>query len=520
MKTKELRDIRIKKPWGRIQPDNSLKYHMGVPQRLRESEVHSDEPLYKIMTQADMLREFYPSGHLINNETYYPNIHRQEIVEVLDEDGHPTGKVEIKRYVEHVPRYSFAFQQIITVKRLIHVIGNDVQWDTTKTELTPEEENIVFDFKRGWLSKNMELAIYENIKSSFIVGDSALVGYLDGGKFGWKTLSYFSNGDTLYPHFDSNGKLTLFARQYNDYDEDGKTITVWLEVWDDTYLYRYRMDKGGASKVINAIKGVFGLSGFTLVSKEPHRFPFLPVAYVRRQEGSVWNASQDSIDGYELAFSEMAQNNHMFGIPIMYLQGEQVEASHDMNGSIRVLTMGKDDKAGYMTAQSASESYQRQLDINYKMIFKQSFAVEAPQISGNSDISGAAIKILYSDANEIATTDANDFQPFVEAVAKIFAYGYGIEDGHSIDFQNIPLSPWIKPYMPVNESSMVNDLATAVGSGFMSKKTASERISFYSDTNEWDKIIRENKEQQEADLLYELDNRARRNTTEEDGEEQ
>lgn len=500
-----LRDIRTKKPWGRIQPDVSLKHLLSTPRTLREETVNEYEPQFKILTQADMLREYYPSGHLINSEQYYPNIHRQEIVAELDDTGHETGKYTTKHYIEHVPRYSFAFQQIITIKRLIHLIGNDVQWDTTKNELTKEEEDNIFEFKRGWLAKSMELAIYECVKSSFIVGDAAIVGYLDKGKFGWKMLSYFSNQDILYPHYDSMGKLSLFARQYNDYADDGKAITTWLEVWDETYLTRYRRDNGGAAKVVNSIKNIFGLSGFTEVSKEKHQFPFIPVAYVRRQDGCVWNASQDSIDGYELAFSEMAQNNHMFGIPIMYLQGDEVEASHDMNGSIRVLTMGKEDKAGYLTAQSASESYQRQLDINYKMIFKQSFAVEAPQISGNSDISGAAIKILYSDANEIATTDANDYQPFVEQLSKIYAYGYGMEAGHSLDFQTIPLSPWIKPYMPVNESSMISDLATAVGSGFISKKTASERASFYADTNEWEKIIREEKEKQQADLIYELD---------------
>lgn len=516
MDKKELRDIRTKKPWGRIQPDENLTYHMSAPTRLRE-EVHNEsEPLFKILTQADMLREFYPSGHLINNNTYHPDIYRSEVVAEVDDDGVPTGKTHTNRYVEHVPRYSFAFQQMITVKRLIHLIGNDIQWDTEERKLTKEEENNIFLFKRGWLSKGMEYAVYKALKSAFIVGDGAIVGYMDGGKFNWKSLSYHETYDVLYPHYNRYGELELFARQFDDYDENGKKVTTWLEVWDKKYLTRYRQDYEGKAKVMTAIKDLFGISGFVEVSKEEHNFPFVPVAYYRRDEGSCWNAAQDSIDGYELTFSEMAQNNHMFGIPIMYLQGDQVEMAHDMDGSIRVLTMGSEDKAGYLESQSAADSYQKQLDINYRMIFKQAFAVETPPISGNSDISGAAIKILYSDANEIATIDANDAQPFIEALARIFAHGYGIESGKSISFQEIPLTPWIKPYMPVNESSMVSDLATAVGSGFISKQTASERISFYSDTTEWDKIVKEQKEQQQADLLYEMENSATSNGNSED----
>ena len=53
---------------------------------------------------------------------------------------------------------------------------------------------------------------------------------------------------------------------------------------------------------------------------------------------------------------------------------------------------------------------------------------------------------------------------------------------------------------------MVADLASAVQNGFVSRQTASERISMYSTAGEWERIVREAKEQQQNDLLTQLQN--------------
>ena len=47
------------------------------------------------------------------------------------------------------------------------------------------------------------------------------------------------------------------------------------------------------------------------------------------------------------------------------------------------------------------------------------------------------------------------------------------------------------------------ELVQLVGAGILSKETGSEE-SGYGKNNEWDRIMREYKEQQQADLLYQL----------------
>jgi hypothetical protein len=198
----------------------------------------------------------------------------------------------------------------------------------------------------------------------------------------------------------------------------------------------------------------------------------------------------------------MAHNNQAFGEPILYLQGENIDMTHDINGTLKILTMGTDDKAGYLESQSASDSFMKQLDTLAKMINEQSFTVIPPELR-SGDLPAAALKILYSPAYEKATCDANEFQPFLNSLVEMFIYGYGVEMQKSIDFANLPIKWWIKPYVHINSSAVVADLATCVQNGFVSKETASERISEYATVGEWDRIMKEYKEQQSADLLYE-----------------
>ena len=65
---------------------------------------------------------------------------------------------------------------------------------------------------------------------------------------------------------------------------------------------------------------------------------------------------------------------------------------------------------------------------------------------------------------------------------------------------------WIKPYVHVSESAMVQDLATAVQNGFISKQTATEKISTYSTVSEWDRILKEQNEKRKAELDLSVEN--------------
>ena len=497
----DTKDIKTKRPWKRVRSDGYLAHGQYLTGLINTPQ---DFLLFDIVTQGDFLRELHPSGHAINNNQYYPDITREEIYEIKDENGNPTGQQGRRYYTEYVPRYAFAFQRVILIKQLVHLCGNDIQFDINVDDPTATQEETFSEIRKGWLKKNMEVAFYESAKSVKSTGDTAFVGYLDKGTFRWKVLS-FLNGDTLYPHYNASGKLSVFARSYIDIDENGLEITEWLEVWDEKMFYRFKRNGKDNQNIRDYVIKMFGFSGYKLVESLPHGFQSIPVAYKRDENGPCWSDSQNSIDGYEMSFSQMAQNNQAFGFPILYLQGEDIQpAQHDLNGTIKVLTMGTDDKAGFLDQPSGSESYQRQLEAFYKKIYEDSFTVIPPELK-SGDLPAAALKTLYSPAYEKAMIDSQEYQPFLNDMVDIFLYGYGVEKGSTIDFQNLPMVSWIDPYVHVNNSAVMADLALGVQNGFVSKQTASKKASFYTDMGEWDKIIKEAKQQQEADLLYQLE---------------
>jgi hypothetical protein len=350
----------------------------------------------------------------------------------------------------------------------------------------------------------MEIAWFESCKSVKITGDVAFVGYKKNGKFYWKVLSYL-NGDVLYPHYDSvTGELSLFARKYSDMDEDGKETSTYVEVWDEKNLYRFKKDKTGAVGVLNRIKELFGLKGYQLISEEPHNFPFIPVAYKRDENGACWSFSQNSIDQYELAFSQLVQNNVAFAFPIMYMKGDEVSLVGDMTGAVKAITMAENEDAGFLNTPNGSELFTLQLSTLYKLIYEQSFAVIPPEVR-SGDMPGVAVKLLYSPAVEFAMKDAQEYQSFLDNMVRIYMEGYGTEIGQNSSFKTLEVYSWILPYVPQNDSELIQNLAVAVQNGFESRQTASEKIPMIAKNSEWERIIKEQKEQQQQDILAQVE---------------
>lgn len=485
------REILVKRPFIRPVPSASMRTVAKVTDDMTEPH---DDIMGNIVTQADFMREYYPTGHRINSPEHYPDIYKKDP---------ETGKY----YLQPVTRCAFAFQQIIATKQIIHICGNDIQFELSKKEkdekAEKEQDRIYSLLKYGVTKKGLNVLFYDCIRSLKITGDTAIVGYFKDGEFRMKTLSY-TNGDRLFPHFDTlTGELEVFARQYYDYDEDGTQTVEHVEVWDKTNIYRFRRDVRQRNAVIDTIRKVFRVSGYKLVSKTPHQFPFIPVAYARDDGGACWSAAQDSIEMYEESFSYLAENNKAYAFPIMYLKGDDVRLEGDLSGSVKAITMDSDGDAGFLTKDDASASFNTQLTTLYKMIYEQSFTVAPPELK-SGDLPGVALKLLYSPAIEKAIADSSKLDGFLTAIFRIFKHGWGIESGEYTKVMGLELNVWIQPYVHQNQTELVTNIAAAVQNKFLSKQTATERCPDFPKNDEIDRIMREQKEEQERQALLDM----------------
>lgn len=512
--TYNYRDILVKKPWYEPLPYGYMTHGVDAGTFEKDEVPEPDDEMYKkVKTQDDFLREYYPTSHSIFDESKYPDILKKGPANLLNPDD-PNDPLygKTKWYVQKIQRTAFAFQQLIAVKHILHLTGNDVQFELASDPSKNNDEmmqNLLTRFKMGWLMADMEIRMYEAVRSLMITADTAIVGFFDEKKkFGAKVLS-FINGDKLYPQYNSlTGELEVFARKYYDYDEDGQTKTEWVEVWDDTYYYRYSrsVSNGKVDTLINKIKGLFGVGGYTLVEKKPHGFPFIPVSYMRNDDGPCWHAVQRNIEDYEVAFSYLCENNKAYAFPIFFMQGDgdSIQIQGDMNGAVKAIAMSDPDaKAGFLNGTDASNAFATQLQKSYDLIYELSFTVKPPELK-SGDLPGVALKLLYSPALEIAMNDAQMIHPFLSKVVEIVKYGIGYENGNVTDMVNLPVNAWIEPYVHQNNTEIITNLATAVQNNFLSHQTASERCPNYPVNDEYDRIVRETKEKQEQDLLNDI----------------
>ena len=243
--------------------------------------------------------------------------------------------------------------------------------------------------------------------------------------------------------------------------------------------------------------------GAVIEEQKAHGFKEIPVAYHRREDGPVWSPSQETIEHREAAFSRLAQSNHDFGLPIMFLKGKgkQIKeiATSDMSYASKIFIIPENEEAGFLNRQDASNAYKTELDMLEDKIYSQSMVIKAPELK-SGDTPAAAIKLLYSDAYNKALLEIQEYDEFVCKMIEIFKFGYGVESENRLAFMNTRISFYVTPFIPINDQEVTTNLATAVQNGFLSKQTASEKF-YFATPQEWKRIQAEKKAEQQQELL-------------------
>ena len=505
IKVNNVRELLVRKPFFELTPIGYMKHSnvSDVVPDTYDGTMPDDTMYWRIKTQADFLREYYPSSHRIMDEKEYPDIWKQN-----PENG--------KWYQQKIQRTAFAFQQLIHAKHQLHITGNDIQFELADGDDYDDEKSVEENqktlnlFKKGWLMRDMEIRFFEAVGAYLKVAECAIVGFFDENKkFCTRTLSY-DRGDILYPHFDSlTGNPLCFARKYYDYDDEGNQKTEYVEAWDKQKFYRFKksVKHGKVKEVVTKIAKIFGIDDYTLVEEKYHGFQFVPVAYARNDKGPCWSMVQRNIEDYEEAFSYLCENNKAYAFPILSLTGDGDDITitgDDITGSAKtIMITDPNGKAQFLNGTDASDAFATQLNKSYDLIYELSFTVKPPELK-SGDLPGVAIKLLYSPALEVAMNDSQELQPFLDQLLRICKFGIGTDENCVATMVGLPINAWINPYVHSNKTEVITNIATAVQNGFLSKQTASERCPDFPKTAEYERIMREKKEEDQQDLLIEL----------------
>lgn len=487
-------NILVKIPFTRITPDGY--FSSGYTTDGSATNTPVDVPNFTICSQADFLREYYPSGHKINSRELFPD--EWKCVKKKDKDGK-----DIEEWFEvPIERNSFPFQYIITIKQLTHLCGNLIKFTDTQPKPSKESKQRLIKYRQGWINDNMEIAFYRLAKSVKITGDGAFCMYNDNGTYGWRIFSYLNDShDTLFPHYDDRtGKLNLFGRRYSKYDFKGKQVVQFLEVWDDKYFYVWRHDDKGLKGLLTDIIQAFGLDGWTL-EKEPteHGFNTIPIVYMRSAIGPCWSMSQDNIEKYEVAFSRLSQVNKTLAFPVLVITSTNVKLTRgDYNKPVASIKVDPGGDAKILNGGDASQSFILELNTLLKNIFMGSFVVIPPE-ERSGDESGVSIKIKYSPSIELAKSEAKEYDDAIDGMTRLYKFVFGMKQKQPAEYEAMDIRGDIVPYIHQNEAELMENLMKGVTAKFLSIESASAECP-YSTNDEFERILTQRKDELGADI--------------------
>lgn len=494
-----VKDLLTKQPFYRLQNGGREAQQYNKPVYVDQMKYTERRLTGSIMTQADYLEEFYPFSHRVMSDFYFPEFYNYTERETED------GKTEIEWNREETFRIGATIQCVTTVQQLVHLCGNDIHHELTDENIDSRLMTIHKQYCKGWLTHDAEIAFYKLVESVKITADGAICFYLNEGKLGLKVFS-FLNGDTLFPHYDPiTGRMTRFARKFSSYDEEGKEVIWWVEIWDDEYLTRYRQAKTGIKGVVNGLKDYFGMDGYEVVFRARHGFTRCPIHYKRdKHNGPCWNNIQCLCDDYEVALSYFAKNNAGLALPSYKLKGDDIDIQGDPLGRIRAFTMGKEDDVSIIQPTSLSENYTTYIKYLLDEIFQGGFIVKQPELKSGDTPTGT-MKLYYAPSLDLAELECKDYQDTITDMDSLFCEGWGIENGmvtEALEYRD-HLYSWQTPFIHENNSSLIADLVAAKNAGILSAETATEHNP-YSNNGEFQRVTAEAKKQQEADRLYQL----------------
>ena len=437
-------EVMRKKAFTRILPASTLTpYGHGLSSSLNPV-YQEGSLLYTAPTQADFMREFDQNAHKINSPLYYPNPVSYD-------------KKKKKYYERQLARVTVNLPEIFANQRTSFLTGADTDIKLMSGGKNQQMQDRLSSFMEGWAWHDMEAAKYDLIFKNAVVGDAAIVFYLNDGKMGWRSISYM-DGDILYPHYDYYGRLAAFGRKYK-VDEKGRDIT-YLDVYDKEWCVRYRIDT--SRREPEWVEDEVARHGYQRV----------PVAYFRYGE-PFWSGSMCDIDQLELALSQLCENNRQYALRILYALGAEMHVEASLDGRpMQINSPDPNARVGYLEPAESSGSFELQLRQLIKHAYQAAHCVEAPEIKSGAEMSSLTVQMLYEDVYSKSLNDSKVFQPAINDLIELFQWGYGIEKGKPSDYDQsvFRVKGIIHPYIMKSENEEVNNISILKGAGGLPTK--------------------------------------------------
>jgi SPP1 family phage portal protein len=234
------------------------------------------------------------------------------------------------------------------------------------------------------------------------------------------TLLSKREGYTIYPHLDDTGDMDAFTIMNEVTGDDGKPKEM-LRIYT-------------AESIIEGIKESAGW----VTTQTPNLVGKIPVVYYEQDEPE-WKSVETQIERMEYLVSNFADTNDYFGSPIMQVKGvvqnlpkkedpgKIIEISAEQDADGKIYYPGGLEYITWENAPEAiKEEYNMLKDIIYGMTNTPDLSFS--NVKGISNLSGIAIRLMFSDALFKAKDKQEIFGPALERRISIMKSIIGLVD--------------------------------------------------------------------------------------------
>ncbi len=424
-------------------------------------------------TYDEVSSQYKVSKHDVFSETIRPKKIIKKDSGETDANGNPSL---ITQAVE-VARIGVPLQKLIVERRVGFMLSEPVEVEAVAGDDSTAEkeliEHIVYiqndnkmDYKNKEVARRMmsecevaELWYFVENKDPKIKGKFTLK---------MKILSP-ALGDSLYPLFDNTGDMIAFARGYKIKEE--KKEIEHFDVYTAEAEYKYVKRDSWAldpeatpNPVVNAVGKI--------------------MAVYYSQPTPEWDDVQTMIARLETNLSNHADTNDYFGSPILTVMGEMLGyAQKGETGKVMQLEQGA--QANYLALASEPQSIKMENDKLESLIYSMS---QTPNISFEEmrslgNFSGIALRLMFLDAHMAVKTKEELFGIGLQRRLNIIkaAIGMVIDTSKRKIADTLQVKPVMTPYIPMNDTELVENLSLSVGNGIMSRETAIEQNPYVVD---------------------------------------
>ena len=404
------------------------------------------------VSQEKFYAEYFPTSHKIFDKTYYEDFN------IYDENQKLLG-------VHDVNRISVPFQAMSIDIILAHLLGNKIYL----SDSTLKDSPALPLYREYWDERNVNVGIYEFVKSALSLGDAALLFYRDTKtrKLKYQSLSMF-DGDEFYMEYDKYKEPYKFYKYYDDK----------CDVYDDSNVYTYLV----ASETEDTPK---------LLSTTAHGFKGMPVSYKKRELGAFWTPVQGNIDNLELMLSRLSEDNRAKFKSLYHLSTDNPEDVETTKaGTMDMVITDKDGDFKLIPPAEISTQFEFEYTSLKEIIF-DALGIVFPKHKSSGDMPTGSMKMMFYPTERVVMSLINEFDSSIDEINDIVKQGFIVENPDyqdSITKGNIKAS--IRLFTPQDDMARNENIATLLDKGVISEETAAEECSIASN-NEMDRKNRE-----------------------------